>query len=266
MAKWGIGALVVLLGTSGCLSPVHIRSARTLAPGEYEVAGDVSAAFPQLGAVDWYTGTPDPMKKPATSTHFINPLEIAARRGIVDNVDVGVRLGFGSALVGAEGTWRFLQHSLGELGNLHLATGIQVGQALVDQIKGGRAALPVMFTWDWAPFSATLAGHLGYRWESVKDKLEPTSAPTAISDLRWTMGTTGFTGGGGLMFDWHDETTTIGLAFEVDRWTGEIGAAGKPLSSYGVTTFQVALVGGYRFGKDDAEMEKTKDAIDALGK
>ncbi len=261
----GLAICFALVATAGCLSPVHVRSARTLQPGEYEVGGHISGARAMLGAVNWYNGTQDLTKKDATAANYGNPLEITARRGLVPNVDVGVRLGIGSALVGAEGTWRFMQSDFGTAGKLHLATGVQVGQSLLDQIHGGRAVVPLIATWDWLPFSLTLAGHFGYRWVS-QPAMSPTSLPEVIPDTRWAMGENGMTGGGGLMVDWHDETTTLGLAFEVDHWAGAIGAAGRSLSDYGVNVLQLSLVGGFRFGLEEAEADRTRDAIDDLGK
>ncbi len=257
--------VALALTFAGCLSPVHVRSARTLQPGEYEVAGHVNGAHAMLGAVDWYNGTQDLTKKQATAANYVNPLELVARRGIVPNVDVGVRLGIGSALVGAEGTWRFMERDLGTAGRLHLATGAQVGQSLVDQIHSGRAVVPVMATWDYLPFSVTLAGHFGYRWVS-QPAMSPTSLPEVIKDVRWTMGENGLTAGGGLLVDWHDDTTTLGIAFEVDHWSGAIGAVGREQSDYGVNVLHLSLVGGYRFGLEEAEADRTRDAIDGLSK
>ncbi|MBI5610829.1 MAG: hypothetical protein HY902_18265 [Deltaproteobacteria bacterium] len=255
----------VAMAMVGCLSPVHVRSARTLQPGEYEVAGHVSGARALLGAVDWYNGTQDLTKKGATAANYVNPLEVVARRGIVPNVDAGLRLGIGSALLGAEGTWRFMERDFGSSGRLHLATGAQISQSLLDQIHSGRAVVPVLATWDWLPFSLTLAGHVGYRWVS-QPAMSPTSLPEAIKDVRWTMGENGLTAGGGLLFDWHDDTTTLGIAFEFDHWAGAIGAAGRELSDYGVNVLQLSLVGGFRFGLEEAEAERTRDAIDGLSK
>ena len=264
--------LGICVGATACLSPAQIRPARTLEPGEHEVGIALSGANVRTSKVTWYTGTSTNGEMPANSKTAINGgPELGYHYGIVDNVEAGVRLGGGAALVEADATYRLLRTSLGG-GVLHVATGTIVGMSLAEAVGGGRALLAVRATWDLNDhWGVTAALHTGYRWVDG-GVLDPhAGADTLLADkrsdgMRWFMGKSGLLWGGGLSGDWHDDDWICRVFAEFDAWPGEIGVTTKPLAPYSVHVVQAGFSIGYKFGKDAAALRKAHDDLDALTK
>ena len=254
--------------TSACFSPAQVRSARTLEPGEHEVGVTLSGAYGHATGVTWYNGTSTDSTKPASTLSKINGApELAYHYGIIDNLEAGVRLGGGAALLEADAGYRFARIGFGG-GVLHATTGAIVGVSQAKAIAGGRALLPVRATWDITPsWGLTLGGHVGYRWVNL-DAVNPHSVPENIDELgdgmRWMMGNSGLSWGGGLSGDWHDDEWVCRFFAEFDTWSGQIGE-GK-LSDYAVHVVQAGFAVGYKFGKDAAALRKAHDDLDALTK
>jgi hypothetical protein len=272
--KWpvrgGNGLVVALVAAAqtACLSPVHVRSARPLAPGENEVTGGLSAASASRSAVQWFNGTNESSPKAASSQGLVNLIpEVGYRRGLGNDIDVGARVGGAAGLVALEGAWRF-HHRPMAAGELHLGTGLQTGTWFASAVRSTRVVVPLRATVDLAnigggTLSASASVHGGWQWVQ-RDEVAASTPPATIENTRWTLGNDSLTAGGGVLVDWRDDAWTVGLGCEVDHWRGRIGASGREQASYGVTAVQGVLTAGWRWGKDAARLKKAADELDSL--
>ena len=258
----GLTVAVALLA-GGCLSPVHTRPARVLEPGENEAAMGLSQATAMASAVDYFDGSNVAIRKPAATEVLVNAApELSYHRGIVKDVEIGVRVG-GAALLGQlEGQYRYLRTPTAA-GELHLSAGLQAGTQLAKSVAGSRLVLPLRATLDLTPnLGLSAAVHAGWRWVDAA-AVDPQLPPDKIDALRWIQGNGGLEYGAGLLADYRTDSWFARLGVEIAQWSGHIGAQGR-LSDYSTTTVQAVLAGGLTWGKDAAQIRKAAEDLDSL--
>ena len=250
---------------SGCISPVHTRSARVLAPGENEVSASLSAAQLMAQETQWFDGTSEPSKKPATSHGLANVApELSYHRGLLPNLELGARIGGAGLLAEAEGQYRFLSHAHG-LGVVQMAAGLQAGRQFSAAVAGSRVVVPLRITLQVSgAVGITLGLHGGWRWVD-QPAVDPQLLADKIDPLLWVQGKDGLELGAGLLADYHSDDWVGRLGLEVSRWNGQVGAQGK-LSDYGITVVQAVLSFGRTWGKDAAEVRKSAEDLESLTK
>lgn len=176
-STWGWA--VVSIGLSGCFSSGLYRTAETLEPGEFDVTIGVNAL--RLGvdkAVAEASAEEISEEAKASAEESVDPFwvpnvipEIGFHAGLIDDLELGGRLGVGSMMIELDAKYRIIGH---KGGLFHLAVQPAVNYRTLFVVSGYSAMLPLITTFTFNEnIALNLAGYAGYQSYSVSlDALE----------------------------------------------------------------------------------------------
>ena len=125
----------------GCQSPALVRTARTLPQGGHDLSFSVNLSRVSIREVE-LEGTRIPLQ----DFNLPNPVpDILYDYGITDDVELGGRISFGSGLIEAHTTLRFVEAATG---TLHMAVAPAVGYRALALVNGPVLSLPLIVTYD----------------------------------------------------------------------------------------------------------------------
>ncbi len=246
-------AMVALFGAlaAGCPSVGVYRTARTLEPGISDLGITYSASRISTGESTYTDSEGNKITEDAASIVVPNLIpDVSFHVGVVDNLEVGGRLGLGSGLIELDAKWRILQAADDKL---HLSIQPAVGYRALFFLEGVNITMPVLLTYDitrW--FSVTAFGYGSYYNLDLVDQ-------DAADDVN--LDTNSLTAGGGLGFEFRGETFYV-MPF-VDRSLTNFGVD-EHEADLDLTWVNFGVAFGFHFGKEKQQLDRIEDKIDRI--
>ena len=248
----GLG--VLLLATlTGCPNGALYRTARTLEPGEADVSYTFSAT--RIAQSDYETTDENGDKVTEKGDSVVLPNlipEISAHVGVVDNLEIGGRLGLGSMIMELDAKYRFVGD---KDARMHVAIQPAVGYRTFVFVEGVHATLPLIMTYDITPFlSVNFAPFVSYtNYEAVDDDLDVDFAVTALQ------------AGGGVGLQFRGETFHLMPGVEVSRTFAQAEAEGSQADA-DFTFVNFGVTFGFIYGRELKEIKRTQEKLDDMDK
>ncbi|HWO09283.1 MAG TPA: hypothetical protein VNN80_07380 [Polyangiaceae bacterium] len=137
----------------GCQSPAFVRTARTLPRGASDLALSLNLTRVSIAETDVRGVT-----VPVEDFNLPNPVpDVMYDYGVTDDVQLGVRLSFGSGLAEVHVVARFIEAARS---TLHVALAPAAGYRVLGLVNGPVFTLPLLVTYDLSPNMSLNTGPL----------------------------------------------------------------------------------------------------------
>lgn len=237
----------LVVGSTGCLLAGNYHSAKVLEKGESQVGLTFSATRYEVSSVD-SEGNED---TDAIVLPNVLP-EITYHIGMVDDVEVGGRVGLGSLAIEGDVKYSFFKND-----KLHLAIAPAISYQSLLIVQGVGLRLPGILTYQLADnldFTAAVFGS-ATRYSAV-------DADDADNDLATFSGSLISTGGA-VGIDLHGETFSIRPAVEFTRYIARVNSEDDSAED-GFNTFNILVHIAWTGGKEKKQLDRIEKKIDAM--